>query len=331
MNTETLLLKRSDIRALLTLPECIAAMEQAFAMRARGQALSPALMHIDAEGGEFHIKGGGLRLERVYFALKANGGFFDNRARFGLPNILGLILLCDGENGRPLAIMDSVDITILRTGATTALAARYLARPDSATVTICGCGSQGRVQLESLLQVLPGLQQVYAWDANPETSRNFAAEMSARLELKVEGAESLELAAPASDVIVTCTPARDYFLRREWVRPGAFVAAVGADSPGKQELDPQLVASSKLVVDILEQCARVGELQHPLAAGLMNLEQAHGELGAVVAGRVAGRENDEEVIVFDTTGSAIQDTAAAVAVYEKARVTGAGTWLDLYS
>ncbi len=134
MNTETLFIKRSEVRALLTLPECIEAMGQAFTMQALGQTLKPALMHVDADGGEFHIKGGGLRLERTYFALKANGGFFNNRAQFDLPNILGLILLCDGSNGRPLAVMDSIDITILRTGATAALAAKYLARPDSSMI-----------------------------------------------------------------------------------------------------------------------------------------------------------------------------------------------------
>jgi ornithine cyclodeaminase/alanine dehydrogenase len=123
-------------------------------MRAEGAALAPTLMHVDADGGEFHIKVGGLRLDRTYFAPKANGGFFGNREAYGLPNVIGLIILFDGACGRPLAVMDSIDITILRTVATTAVAARRLARPDSATVTICGCGNQGRVQLKALAIVI---------------------------------------------------------------------------------------------------------------------------------------------------------------------------------
>ncbi len=330
MNTDTLFIKRSEVRALLTLPECIKAMEQAFTMQALGQVLTPALMHIDADGGEFHIKGGGLRMERTYFALKANGGFFNNRAKFDLPNILGLILLCDGSNGLPLAVMDSIDITILRTGATAALAAKYLAQPGSSTVTICGCGNQGRIQLQAMLHILPGIRQVYAWDANAATASDFATQMSAELPVTVEVVQDVGVAALASDVIVTCTPARDFYLHRKSIRPGTFIAAVGADSPGKQELDPALVASSKLVVDVLEQCARVGELQHALAANLITLEQVHGELGKVVTGQIQGRQTDEETIIFDTTGSAIQDTAAAVLVYEKALSLGAGLWLNLY-
>ena len=330
MKTDTLFIKRSEVRTLLTLPECIETMQQAFTMQALGHIFPPALMHVDADGGEFHIKGGGLRMDRSYFALKANGGFFKNREKFDLPNILGLILLCDASNGRPLAVMDSIDITILRTGATAALAAKYLARPDSSTLTICGCGNQGRIQLLAMLQVLPGIRQVYAWDANADTARDFANRMSSELPGPVDVVEDVRTAARASDVIVTCTPARSFYLHREDIRPGTFIAAVGADSPGKQELEPALVASSKLVVDVLEQCARIGELQHALAANLMTLDQVHGELGRVVTGQIPGRQTDEETILFDTTGSAIQDTAAAVLVYEKALSLGAGLWLNLF-
>src|SRR6185312_3295411 len=122
----TLLLNRSDVMSLLTLPECIDAVDAAFL------ALAPGLLHIEASGGEFHVKAGGVMMEqRSYFALKANGGFFGNAASNGLPNILGVIYLADGSNGFPLAMMDSLYITALRTGAATAIAARYLARDDA--------------------------------------------------------------------------------------------------------------------------------------------------------------------------------------------------------
>jgi alanine dehydrogenase len=330
MNTDILVLRRSDIASLLTLSDCIVAMESAFRMRAEGQALAPALMHVDADGGEFHIKGGGLRLDKTYFALKANGGFFGNRAKFGLPNIIGLILLFDGSNGRPLAVMDSIGITILRTGATTAVAANYLARRDSSTATICGCGNQGRVQLTALLQTIPGIKRVYAWDSIETISQAFENEMAKRLNIEVKATSDLAHAASESDIIITCTPAKGFFLRKEYIRPGTFIAAVGADSPDKQELEPSLVAGSKLVVDIVDQCAHVGELHHALDAHLMTIDDVHGELGDVITGKISGRMKADEIVVFDTTGSAIQDTAAAVVVYEKALKQGIGNKLDIY-
>jgi ornithine cyclodeaminase/alanine dehydrogenase len=331
MDTGLLFLRRSDVETLLDLPSCIAAMEEAFRMRAEDRALAPALMHLDTEAGEFHIKGGGLRMERPYVALKANGGFFHNRERFGLPNILGLITLFDGTNGRPLAVMDSIGITVLRTGATTAVAARLLARPGAEILTICGCGRQGDIQLRALLSVLPSIRQVWVWDAKPETARAFAAQAGDQLGLPVEAAPELAAATLASDIIVTCTPARGFYLRREHVRPGTFVAAVGSDSPDKQEVDPALVACSKLVVDVLEQCARVGELHHALDAGLMTTAEVHGELGDLVAGRIPGRTSDREITLFDATGSAIQDTAAAVMVYRKALAGGLGLVVDPFA
>jgi ornithine cyclodeaminase/alanine dehydrogenase len=330
MNTDVLLLKRSEVASLLTLPECIDAMEEAFRMRAEGRTLLPALAHVDADGGEFHIKAGGLRMERTFFALKANGGFFGNRKQFGLPNIIGLILLCDGQNGRPLAVMDSITITVLRTGATTAVAAKHLARRDSATATICGCGNQGRVQLAALRHALPALRRAFAWDVAPGAAQAFAAEMSGQLGIEVVSAPDLARAAGDSDVIVTCTPAKAFFLRREHVRPGTFVAAVGADSPDKQELDPALVAGSTLVVDILDQCAHVGELHHALEAKRMTEADVHGELSDIVSGKIPGRRSADEITVFDATGSAIQDAAAGAVVYRKALAQGLGRMMNFH-
>src|SRR5215831_3469836 len=159
----TLLLKRGDVTTLLGLGECITAVEQAFKLYAEGQTLPTGVLGVTARDGGFHIKAAGLKLARTYFAAKVNGNFFRNTERYGMPNIQGIIMLCDGDNGYPLAIMDSIEITILRTGAATAVAAKYLARPESSVATICGCGNQGRVQLRALSRVLP-IEYVYAFD-----------------------------------------------------------------------------------------------------------------------------------------------------------------------
>jgi ornithine cyclodeaminase/alanine dehydrogenase len=231
-----LLLDRQTVSELLTLDECIGAVEGAFAAHAQGRTLTPGLLHVDAERGEFHIKVGGLRGNRTYFAAKVGGGFFKNRVDFGLPNIVGLILLADGTNGLPLAVMEAGTITRLRTGAATAVAAKYLARPDSRTATICGAGIQGEIQLRSLTRVLP-IERAFVWARNDSTS--FAQRMSEELGLDVRSVNNLEPAARQSDVIVTCTPAKQWFLGRQHVLPGTFIAAVGTDSPDKQEIEPE--------------------------------------------------------------------------------------------
>ena len=324
---KTLLLRRTEIAALLSLDECIAAIEQAFRLHAEGRTLPPEILSIPARGGEFHIKAAGLERERLYIAAKINGNFFQNSTRFGMPNIQGIILLCDGENGYPLALMDSMEITILRTGAATAVAARRLARPDSSAATICGCGNQGRVQLRALTRVLP-LKRAYAFDTDESRARRFASELSEELGIEVHAVRELAAAVRRSDIVVTCTPARQFFLRREHVAPGMFVAAVGADSAEKQELDPALVASSKIVVDSLEQCARIGELHHALEKGVVTRTAVHGELGEVVVGQKPGRISPEEIILFDSTGIALEDVAAAAIVYEKAAHGGKGVAFD---
>ncbi len=332
MNPSLLLLRRSEIASVLTLVDCIPAVEEAFRMRAEGRALGSEIMHIDADGGEFHIKGGGLRIgARTFVGLKANGGFFRNKELFGLPAIQGVIILFDGTNGTPLAVMDSIEITILRTGAATAVAAKRLARSDADTVTICGCGNQGRVQLRALKLVLPALRKAYAYDASAEAARAYAAAMSADLGIEVEAATDLEAATAASTVIVTCTPSRTPYLKHAFVRPGTFVAAVGADSPDKRELDPSILTGAKVVVDILDQSAGVGELHHAMAAGLMTIGHVHGELGDVIAGRIPGRTSDDEITVFDSTGTALQDTAAAAAAYVEAVRRGLGASITLNS
>ncbi len=319
----TLVLSRSDVFALLTLPDCIEAVEDAFRLHAAGRTLRPGVLSVRAEGGGFHIKAAGLVGERRYFAAKTNANFPDNPRRAGLPTIQGTVVLADAGNGAPLAVMDSGSVTALRTGAATAVAARHLARPDARVATVVGCGVQGEIQLAALAAVLP-LERAWVVDLDAARADALAQRASRTLGIRVERATDLRAAVRGSDVCVTCTPARRPVLARADVPAGAFVAAVGADSEGKQELEPALVASATLVVDVLEQCAEIGELQHALAAGLLTREQVHAELADVVAGRRPGRTRAEEITVFDSSGTALEDVAAAVAVYEKARAAGRG-------
>lgn len=326
--SQTLVLGRSDVQRLLSYDDCIAAVETAFRLHAEGKSLQPGVLAIPARAGAFHVKAAGLELERTYFAVKTNANFPGNPRERGLPTVQGVIVLMDADDGQPLAVLDSMEVTLRRTAAATAVAARHLARPESSTATICGCGVQGRAQLRALTRVLP-LSRVHAFDLDEACAQAFARDLALELGLEVRVAAELAEAVGASDVCVTCTPARQAFLLRGHVRPGTFVAGVGADHRGKHELEPQLLAAATLVVDVLEQCALEGDLQHALAAGLMTRESVHAELGDVVAGKKPGRRSAEELTVFDSTGTALEDVAAAAVVYERALAAGAGLRIAL--
>ena len=325
-----LLLDRRTIAELLSLDECIAAVEAAFAAHARGETLAPGLLHGDGVGGEYHIKGGGLRGPKPRYACKVNSSFFQNRATNGLPNIQGLILLYDAADGRPLAVMESAEITIKRTGSATAVAAKYLAKADARIATIVGAGIQGAIQLEALTRVRR-LEKIFVCDRDASITEAFAKRIGEKLQLQVEARADLATAARESDIVVTCTPSKRWILGREMSSPGAFVAGVGADSADKQELDPALLAAASVVTDLTEQCAHVGDLHHAIAAGLMKASDVRGEIGGVIVGKVPSRRDAREIIIYDATGTALQDVAAAVLVYEKAVAAGRGTPFPFWS
>ncbi len=325
----TLLLTRQEIAKLLSVEECIDGVEQAFKLYGEGKTAPPGILGMHAQDGGFHLKAAMLTLNRNYFAVKVNGNFFQNMKRFNLPNIQGIIMLCDGENGYPLALMDSIDITIKRTGAATAVAAKYLARPEAKILTICGCGNQGRISACAIHKVRP-LERVLAFEVDENQAQRFATELSDELGFKVEAVRDLTKAVSKSDICVTCTPSQKFYLRKTDVSPGTFIAAVGADSEDKQELEPALLASCKVVVDILDQCATIGELHHALKEGAMNRDDVHAELGEIIAGKKPGRVSPDEIIIFDSTGTALQDVAAAATVYEKAITAGAGVTLNFF-
>ena len=328
MNSRSsLLLTRRDIGSLMTLDECITAVERAFRLYGEDKAEAPGVLGMHTEGGGFHIKAAFMQDNSKFFAAKLNANFVRNRERLGLPTIQGVIVLCDAENGVPLALMDSIEITNQRTAAATAIAVRYLARADSHVALICGCGNQGHAQMAALTRVLP-ISQVFAFDQDSRAARAFASHVSDKFHINADPVRDLCSAVRQSDVVVTCTSSNQFFLQRDYVSPGTFIAAIGADNPQKQELEPALLAGSKVVADILEQCAAIGDLHHAITLGLMARSDVYAELGELCAGRKPGRTSDHEITIFDSTGAALQDIAAAVFVYEKALRSGLGMMFD---
>ncbi len=321
----TLFLSRADVERVLSPRLCIAAVEDAFRQQGEGRIPPSGLLGMHAAEGGFHVKAAFLGADRPYFAAKLNANFPRNPSRHGLPTIQGVVVLFDASNGAPLAIMDSIAITALRTAAASAVAAKHLARADCETLTICGCGAQAAPHLNALLEVRKP-RRVLAYDVEGARAIAFARGFA---KISVEPVDELAAAARASDIVVTCTPSAKYFLTREMVRPGAFVAAVGADSEHKQEIEPALMAEAKVVTDLTDQASAIGDLHHAIAAGAMTREKVHAELGEIVAGRKPGREHAGEIIVFDSTGTGLQDAAAAVAAYRRAAKDRSGMWVAL--
>lgn len=307
----------TEVTQLLDMPSCIRVVEDAFRARGEGRPTPSAMLGLALGDGSIHAKIASLELSRIYIAAKVNANFPRNPVERNLPTIQGVLVLFDGTTGVPLATMDSAPITTLRTAAASAVAASRLARADASTVAFIGCGVQARAHLTALRHVRH-VRRVFAIDVRREAAEDLCR--FARREYGIEAvvASSIQEATRASEVVVTSTPSRRAILDVADLAPGTFVAAVGADNEHKQELGTQLLASSVVVVDDLEQCAHSGDLHHALAAGVMQASQVRASLDQVVAGSRPGRIDADEVIVFDSTGIALEDVAAAALLFERA-------------
>jgi alanine dehydrogenase len=316
-------LERSDVQRLLDMKSCIIAVEEAFRARGEGRRASSAVLGLALEGGILHAKLGILDGARQYAAAKVNANFPDNPARHDLPAIQGILLLFDASRGTPLACMDSALITALRTAAASAVAARYLAVAHASTVAFVGCGIQARAHMQAIRHVR-AIKRVTAFDSSHAAAERFVLDVSARFAVAAEVATDIRRAVCASEIVITTTPSRQPLLHSEDVAAGTFIAAVGADNELKQEIAPDLLRHAGVVVDDLDQCSRMGDLHHALALGVIQPADVRGSLDQIVTGSVRGRLSDDEIIVFDSTGVAIEDVAAAVLVYERAESAGAG-------
>ena len=324
MNETTLVLGARDVTRFLTIRECIDAIAGALRAHEAGRSPGPVSTGFTLPHGSFHAKLAALEDDgRIFVAVKANVNLPGNPIRHGRPTIQGALILLDGDVGRPLAIMDSIALTSLRTAAVAALAAEHLALADARTITIVGCGEQGEAQLRAMTAVRP-LRAGFAVDVDSVKAIAFSERMSSELGWRVEASTDFAAAIAASAICVTCTTAESPLLFAEHLHPGLFVAAVGADNPAKQEIDAGALAKSQVVVDSLTACAAGGDLHHAITANLMTAHDIHAELSAVVSGRIAGRASRDEVFVFDSTGTALQDVAAAALVYRRAAAAGAG-------
>jgi ornithine cyclodeaminase/alanine dehydrogenase-like protein (mu-crystallin family) len=323
--TETLILTASDVARCLGAAECRGAVERAFALLAERRVPAARAVGFEAQAGTFHAKIALYDAGRPRFVAKVNGNFPANPGSNGLPTIQGVLLLADSVDGRPLAIMDSGAVTALRTAAASAVAAAHLARRDAAVLAVVGCGAQGAAHVEAL-RAVRAFKEIRLHDLVKERARGLATLYGSQVACRV--VDSVADATLGADVVVTCTGGAEFVLDRAHVRPGSFVAAVGTDNPYKREVHPSLTGAARVVVDDLVQCASGGDLHHALEAGAMTEDDVHADLATVVARRHAPLV-ENAIVMFDSTGVALEDAAAADLAYERARSLGVGRMVRL--
>lgn len=317
---ETLVLTRKEIESLVTMREAMIAVEEAFRLYANSKALMPPKIYLDLEEGDFRAMPSAMM---GYAGVKWVNSHPKNPEK-GLPTVMAVYVLNDASNGFPLAIMDATYITSLRTGAGGGVAMKFLARKNSKVFGFIGCGKQAIFQLLAAKEIFD-LELVKAFDISERASREF------KEFCEKNGVECI-LTSPKEvcdcDVLITTTPSRKPVVKNEWIREGTHINAIGADAPGKQELEVEILKRAKIVVDDLEQALHGGEVNVAHSMGLIRREDIYATLGEVVSGIKKGREG-EEVTIFDSTGLAIQDIAVARIVYEKAVEKGLGMRIEL--
>jgi alanine dehydrogenase len=315
----TLLLDRSAIKTLMRMADVIDVVEEAVRMCGEGRGKMPPKVYLGLEHGDFRA---------MPAALPGSAGVKwvnvhpENPSR-GLPSIMAVLIYSDPESGYPLAIMDATEITAYRTGATAAIASKYLARRDSHRVGIIGAGFQAHTQILAHAELFSPVS-INVFDVSQLAVDRLVHSFS---QFSVRSCSIQE--AAASDIVCTLTPSRNPIVKREWIKPGTHINAVGADAPGKQELDPSILKDAVVIVDDLKQASGSGEINVPIQKGVYNIGEIHGTLAEVVTGKKKARANDKDITVFDSTGIAVEDIAVAKLMFEKARQMGGYPSIDL--
>lgn len=330
---KTLLLTGKEVKPLLSMDEVTQAVKNAFKEKGLGRVNMPPKLYL------FYKKyNGDLRCMPSYMeglnlsAVKVINMHPENTKRFGLRLFVATIILINPENGRPLSIMDGTMITDMRTGAAGGVAAECLARRDSTTVGLVGAGKQARTQLKALMTLYGKLEEVRVYDISKTNVDLFVKEASNLYrDTRIVAAETAEVAVKQADIVVTATPSRQPLVKDGWVSSGTHLNCIGADAPGKQELEPAILKRAKVVVDDMEQAIHSGEINVPISNKLLSKQDIYGEIGEIVAGLKPGRASPREITVFCSTGLAIQDAVTAKLVYDKAVAGGIGTWVEMFN
>jgi len=315
----TLLLDRNAIKTLIKVSDVINVVEDAFKMCGEGKGKMPAKTYLSLENGDFRAmpaalpKCAGMKWVNVH----------PQNPSLGLPSIMAILIYSDPETGYPLAIMDATEITAYRTGAAAAIASRYLARRDSYTIGIIGAGFQAHTQILAHVELFSPIS-INVFDVSKTAVDRL---MHSLPQLSIRNCSIQE--AVASDIVCTLTPSRSPIIKKEWIAAGTHINAVGADAPGKQELDSSILKEAIVVVDNLEQAGTSGEINVPIQKGIYSIREVYGTLAELVVGKKRGRTDNRVITVFDSTGIAVEDIAVAKLLFEKAQQMGGYSSIDL--
>ena len=326
---KTLLLKKEEVRRLISMKEVIGTVEEAYKAFNSGQVDQPGYMgiHLPPPRGEIDFKAGYNKHDEMISMKASSGGFVDNPKAHGVPSGMGTILLFDARSCALICVMDGSLITGLRTGAAGAVSVKALARKNAKTVTSIGTGNQARMQIRAIREVMK-IERIHAWDSNPDSLSSYKTDIESEFGIPVVAASSKREAVEQGDILVTTTRGKGSLVEAGWVKPGTHVVAIGTDQRGKQELDPEIFRNAKIVNDSIEQCIEKGETWHPLNGNIIGRHDIHAEIGEILLGRKPGRESADEVTIFDSTGMAIQDNTTSTRIYRNAIERNVGTFFE---
>ena len=315
----TFLINRDVAKDLLNIPDVIRVVEDAFRVWAQDKGNMPAKAYLVVEKGDFRA---------MPAALSGAAGMkwvnvHPNNPSQGLPTVMAVLIYSDPETGYPLAVMGATEITAYRTGATAAIASKYLARQDSHILGIIGAGRQAYTQILAHAEAFD-LRLVKVFDCSRAAIERLIKSLPSR-PLKECSLEE----AIASDIVCTLTPSRIPLVKKEWVIPGTHINAIGADAEGKEELEPSILRKAIVVVDDLSQASAAGEINVPITRGLFTIDEVYATLGEIIVGEKQVRTDEKVVTVFDSTGVAIADIAIAKLIYDKAKQAGSYMSVDL--
>jgi len=324
-----LILNQEEVKQIIPLTQIgkvVERIELAFLKYGKGEVDMPpkTYLYFKKENGDLRVmpsfseelKMAGTKIVNVH----------PDNPKSNLPTVGAVIVLSDAKNGAPLALMDGTYITGMRTGAAGAVASKFLAKKGAKALGVVGAGQQALFQIAATAATV-NLQDIFVYDVNEESFKKLSAELE-KIGIKIKMGSLEEVSR--QDILTTTTPLRDPIIKNDWVVPGTHINAIGADAEGKEELDPAILKRAKIIVDDWAQASHSGEINVPLAKGIITKENICGSLGEIVAGIKIGRENNEEITVFDSTGLALQDLFTAAMVYEEALKKGIGTDVKIF-
>jgi alanine dehydrogenase len=322
---ETLIVEEALVKEILQMKDVIPAVETAFRERGHGNVEMPPKMYIMYPQGDLRVMPAYLK-NLKQSGLKAVTVFPNNPKERNIPTVLATVILIDTDSGAPLAVMGGSWLTAMRTGAAGAIATKHLAKKGAKNIAFIGTGMQAHTQLMAHKEVMK-IEKAYAVDPNAESAKKFV-EFAKTLGLHAEVADGARACAD-SDVLITTTPVHQPIVKNEWIHPGMHINAIGADAPGKEELEPEILKRAKIVIDDWEQASHSGEINVPISKKIISRGDIAAELGDIVAGKKSARTGDADITVFDSTGLGIQDIVTATLVLNKAKAQNKGIKVKL--